>query len=83
MLGNHYPMANIGYFDIPADNVDRAKHFYRTLLGWKIEPTKAGLDKEKAIASQYQDICLAPPWKAPSTWVGCTSGWGPRRSTTL
>jgi hypothetical protein len=54
-------MANIGYFDIPADNVDRAKHFYRTLLGWKIEPTKAGLDKEKAIASQYQDIMLGAP----------------------
>ena len=33
-------MANIGHFMIPADNVDRAKHFYHKLLGWKIEPAK-------------------------------------------
>ena len=31
-------MANIGWFDIPADDVGRAKKFYRSLLGWKIEP---------------------------------------------
>ncbi|MFA4825770.1 MAG: VOC family protein [Methanoregula sp.] len=49
-------MANIAYFEIPADNVDRAKHFYHTLLGWKIEPTKAPLDPAKAAATQYQDI---------------------------
>ena len=29
---------NIGYSGIPADNIDRAKHFYRSLFGWKIEP---------------------------------------------
>jgi uncharacterized protein len=48
-------MANIGHFMIPADNVDRAKHFYRKLLGWKIEPTKNPMDlsiKEM----QYHDI---------------------------
>jgi predicted enzyme related to lactoylglutathione lyase len=49
-------MANIAYFDIPADNVDRAKHFYSSLLGWKIEPTKVPMDKEKQAASQYHDI---------------------------
>jgi uncharacterized protein len=53
-------MANIAYFEIPADNVDRAKHFYRTLLGWKIEPTAAPLDPEKAAATQYQDISTGP-----------------------
>lgn len=33
-------MANIGFFDIPADDVARAGKFYRSLLGWKIEPAK-------------------------------------------
>jgi uncharacterized protein len=49
-------MANIAYFDIPADNVDRAKHFYKSLLGWKIEPTKTSPDQAKIAAMQYQDI---------------------------
>ena len=31
-------MPNIGFFDIPADDVDRAKEFYTALLGWTIEP---------------------------------------------
>ena len=37
-------MPNIAYFEIPANNVDRAKHFYHALLGWKIEPTKTAMD---------------------------------------
>nr|WP_320162582.1 VOC family protein [uncultured Methanoregula sp.] len=50
-------MANIAYFDIPADNVDRAKHFYHNLLGWKIEPAKgASMDQEKMAAMEYQEI---------------------------
>ena len=49
-------MANIAYFEIPADNVDRAKHFYNTLLGWKFEPSNALMDPAKAAATQYQDI---------------------------
>ena len=28
----------IVWFEIPADNVDRAKTFYRKLFGWKINP---------------------------------------------
>ena len=47
---------NIGYFEIPADNIDRAKHFYHALLGWKIEPTKTLMDPSSAAALQYQDI---------------------------
>jgi predicted enzyme related to lactoylglutathione lyase len=31
-------MPNIAYFEIPADNVDRAKHFYQSLFDWKIDP---------------------------------------------
>jgi len=50
-------MANIAYFEIPADNVDRAKHFYQTLLGWKIAPVKGpAMDREKMAAMEYNDI---------------------------
>ena len=49
-------MANIGYFEIPADNVDRAKSFYHNLLGWKIAPTMTPMDPEAMKAMQYQDI---------------------------
>ena len=49
-------MANIAYFEIPADNVDRAKHFYHNLLGWKIGPTTMPTDPAKFAAMQYQDV---------------------------
>jgi len=49
-------MANIAYFEIPADNVDRAKHFYHSLLGWKIQPTKSPMDPSKVASMQYQDV---------------------------
>lgn len=47
-------MANIAYFEIPANNVDRAKHFYHTLLGWKIEPIKNPIPN--AAMLQYHEI---------------------------
>jgi len=49
-------MPNIVYFEIPANNIDRAKHFYHALLGWKIEPTKVPMDQAAAAAMQYHDI---------------------------
>jgi predicted enzyme related to lactoylglutathione lyase len=49
-------MANIAYFEIPADNVDRAKHFYNALLGWKIVPTKTPMDAAAIRTMEYQDI---------------------------
>jgi uncharacterized protein len=49
-------MADIAHFMIPADNVERAKHFYRTLLCWKIEPTKNTMDTAKLAEMQYHDI---------------------------
>ena len=52
-------MANIAYFEIPADNVDRAKHFYHSLLGWQIEPTKAPASPAM-VATQYRDITTGP-----------------------
>lgn len=32
------PAANIVWFEIPADDLDRAKTFYSKLFGWKINP---------------------------------------------
>jgi len=32
------PAANIVWFDIPADDMGRAKKFYGSLFGWKISP---------------------------------------------
>lgn len=49
-------MSNIAYFEIPVDNVDRAKHFYESLLGWKIEPSKTPMDPVEAAAMQYQEV---------------------------
>src|SRR2546429_2704122 len=34
---NHGAPASIVWFEIPADNVDRARTFYGKLFGWKIE----------------------------------------------
>jgi predicted enzyme related to lactoylglutathione lyase len=48
-------MANIGHFMIPADNVDRAKHFYHKLLGWKIDRTKNTMGPSVK-EMQYHDI---------------------------
>ncbi len=49
-------MANIAYFEIPAENVERAKHFYHGLLGWKIAPTASMGDPAKMKAMEYQDV---------------------------
>jgi len=50
-------MANIGFFDIPADDVARAKKFYQLLLGWTIEPATDFFDK----AQQRQNITTGKP----------------------
>ncbi|HMC24231.1 MAG TPA: VOC family protein [Candidatus Udaeobacter sp.] len=36
--------ASIVWFEIPADNPDRAKAFYSNLFGWKINPFPGGGD---------------------------------------
>jgi hypothetical protein len=33
---------NIIHFEVPADDVERAKRFYEELFGWKIEPAQGG-----------------------------------------
>ncbi len=50
------PMPNIAYFEIPAENVERAKKFYHGLLGWKIAPTKSMGDPARMKAMEYQDV---------------------------
>ena len=47
-------MANIAYFEVPAANVGRAKKFYHSLFGWKIEPT--GTPGAAMKTMEYQDI---------------------------
>ncbi|AGB01993.1 VOC family protein [Methanoregula formicica] len=55
-------MPNIAYFEIPANNVDRAKHFYKNLLGWMIEPIKTPtMDLKSMEAIQYNEITLGEP----------------------
>src|SRR5437899_11131206 len=36
--------ASIAWFEIPADNPERAKAFYSNLFGWKINPFPGGGD---------------------------------------
>jgi predicted enzyme related to lactoylglutathione lyase len=50
-------VANIGYFQIPADDVGRARKFYQSLLGWKIEPDTILSDK----SLQWQNIITGEP----------------------
>lgn len=55
-------MPNIAYFEVPADNVDRAKHFYKTVLSWKIEPIQTPtLDLKSTEAMEYQEMTLGEP----------------------
>lgn len=52
-------MANLGYFEIPADNVGSAKKFYGSLLGWTIEPTS--MPASMPATMEYQDIKTGEP----------------------
>lgn len=37
-------MPKIVHFEVPADDMDRAKNFYESLFGWKIQPFQEGAD---------------------------------------
>ena len=39
------PAASICWFDIPGDDLDRAKKFYRSLFGWKFKNFPAAVDQ--------------------------------------
>jgi uncharacterized protein len=66
-------MANIAYFQIPADNVDRAKKFYQSLLGWKIEPDTTLQDK----SLQWQNIITGEPEEGTMHMGGLYKRMGP------
>ena len=50
-------MASFGFFQVPADDVGRAKKFYQLLLGWKIEPDT---DLEDT-SLQWQNVITGTP----------------------
>jgi uncharacterized protein len=50
-------MANIAFFQVPADDVGRARKFYQSLLGWKIEPDTTLENK----SLQWQNIITGKP----------------------
>ena len=52
-------MPNIGYFEIPADDVKRAKKFYSNLFGWTIGPTAMPTAMPPEV--EYQDVKCGEP----------------------
>ena len=76
-------MANIAYFEIPADNVDRAKHFYHTLLGWKIEPTKTAMDPDMMKTMEYQDVKTGEPKEGTMNMGGMYKRQMPQQAALL
>ncbi|HXW98093.1 MAG TPA: VOC family protein [Methanomicrobiales archaeon] len=52
-------MANFAYFEVPADNLSRAKKFYTTLLGWEINPT--AMPTAMPAVVEYQDVKTGEP----------------------
>jgi len=70
-------MANIAHFMIPADNIERAKHFYQTLPGLRFEPAKNLMDPSKIAEMQYYDISTG----AAKEWIMNTGGLYKRHRT--
>jgi len=66
-------MPNIAYFQIPADDVGRARKFYHSLLGWKIEPD-ASLD-DKSL--EWQNIETGEPKEGTMNMGGLYKRMGP------
>ena len=52
-------MPNLAYFEIPADDVMRARKFYSSLLGWEINPTS--MPSSMPAAMEYQDVKTGEP----------------------
>jgi len=52
-------MPNIGYFEVPADDVRRAKTFYTSLFGWTIGPT--AMPGAMPPTVEYQDVKTGEP----------------------
>lgn len=54
--------ASLVWFEIPADDIDRAKGFYNKLFGWKINPFPGMTAPE---AQNYQHIDTGGPGASP------------------
>jgi predicted enzyme related to lactoylglutathione lyase len=66
-------MPNIAYFQIPADDVGRARKFYQSLLGWKIEPDTTL--EEKSL--EWQNIETGEPKEGTMNMGGLYKRMGP------
>jgi len=66
-------MASFGFFQVPADDVGRAKKFYQSLLGWKIEPAT---DLEDT-SLQWQNIITGTPETGKMNEGGLYKRMGP------
>jgi hypothetical protein len=66
-------MASFGFFQVPADDVGRAKKFYQLLLGWKIEPDT---DLEDT-SLQWQNVISGKPEKGMMNKGGLYKRMGP------
>ena len=55
-------MAKVVHFEIPADNVDRAKNFYGSVFGWELQTMPMGEGSEytsvKTTDVDEQTSCL-------------------------
>jgi predicted enzyme related to lactoylglutathione lyase len=49
-------MPTIVHFEIPSDDIERAKKFYNDLFGWKIEKWGAGTDRQLTSAATGQPM---------------------------
>lgn len=54
--------ASVVWFEIPADDLERAKNFYRSLFGWKIAPFRGMTSPE---AQNYLHIDTGGPDASP------------------
>jgi predicted enzyme related to lactoylglutathione lyase len=66
-------MPNIAYFQIPADNVVRAREFYRSLLGWTIEADTTVADP----SLEWQNIMTGEPEDGTMNMGGIYRRQGP------
>ena len=66
-------MASFGFFQVPADDVGRAKKFYQSLLGWKIEPDTNLEDK----SLEWQNIITGEPEQGMMNTGGLYKRMGP------
>lgn len=70
---NYRTMPNIAYFQIPADDVARARKFYQALLGWTIEPDTTLEDT----SLEWQNVVTGEPEEGTMNMGGIYKRMGP------